>query len=301
MDIGFLGLTKEEVFTECVEVLAAEPQFGTILVQENLPDDGTPARSLNHLLRLNQIAMNTDASISAFSFMKDSVTDFGRAFRSDLGNIGVMQGVNDAIAAVSQVRRFTSRPTENKETPGVSPSEEARREHLAVIESVRARATGTSSETEAKGILEFYGVHIPREILVEDEAAMLAAAGELLYPIVLKGVSARVAHKSDLGLVKLGLADEQAAVTAYRELVAAAEAADAELTGVLVTPMYSGGLEVLLAAKFDVECGHVVTIGRGGVETELYGEIVTGMASTMSTQRAIQLLERTTLWKLFNA
>ncbi len=101
----------------------------------------------------------------------------------------------------------------------------------------------------------------------EDEAA--AAAAELGGPVVLKAQAAGLVHKTEAGAVKLGLHGEQEVREAYRDLAARFGAG---LTGVIVQPMLSGGVEVLAGVVQEPVFGPLVVFGLGGVATEVLGD-----------------------------
>ncbi|NYD54884.1 acetate--CoA ligase family protein [Microbacterium pseudoresistens] len=287
LDIGFLGLTRPEVFSRCVQILTEAPEFGTVLVQENLPDNARTPRSGGYLRRIEDIARKTDTSISAFSLLKESVTGYGAQFRRELRDVGVLQGVDDAIAALARER--ASRQPSAGQLAMTAPTKAA----VATIDQVSSRPDAVASEPEGKALLKEFGITVPPEFVAHSESELLAAAGAVGYPVVLKAVTAEVTHKSDLGLVELGIADERALVDAYARIAQASSRSHVALEGVLVTPMFSGGVELILGAKYDVEVGHVVMVGSGGLLTELHDDIVIGRAESMTTDRAEALLRRT--------
>jgi acyl-CoA synthetase (NDP forming) len=133
----------------------------------------------------------------------------------------------------------------------------------------------TLSEIESKAVLAAYGVPVTADRLVADPEAAVAAAAELGGPVVMKVASADIAHKSDLGLVRLGVDGPDAVAAAYRELTerAAAVAPDAAVDGVLVAPQVPGGVETVLGLTHDPVFGPVVMFGLGGVFTEVLGDV----------------------------
>ncbi|MFJ1826107.1 acetate--CoA ligase family protein, partial [Streptomyces sp. NPDC088178] len=90
------------------------------------------------------------------------------------------------------------------------------------------------SEHAAKQLLRAYGIRVPREQLVTSAAASVRAAGLVGYPVVMKASGARLAHKTELGLVKVGLTSASQVRDAYRELTDIARYEGIELDGILV-------------------------------------------------------------------
>lgn len=92
------------------------------------------------------------------------------------------------------------------------------------------------------------------------------------YPVALKVLSPDIAHKTEAGGVALNLADEQAVRGAYAQVTEAASRAqpDARIDGVLVQKMERGVAEIIVGATRDPVFGPVLTVGLGGVLTEIY-------------------------------
>lgn len=123
----------------------------------------------------------------------------------------------------------------------------------------------TLDEHASKRLLASYGVPVVEETVVGDAAEAAEAAAGLGFPVVVKALGGGIAHKSERGLVRLGLSDPAAVERAARELV---EEAGDELEGVLVQPMVSGRRELVAGLARDPGFGPVVMFGLGGVLTE---------------------------------
>jgi acyl-CoA synthetase (NDP forming) len=133
----------------------------------------------------------------------------------------------------------------------------------------------TLSEHEAKQVLASYGVPVNREILVTTEAEAAAAGTEIGFPVVMKIASADIVHKSDLGLVEVGVPDAETAAQTFRRFVdvAASAAPDAHVDGVVVAELVRGGVECIVGVHHDQVFGPVVMFGLGGVLTEILGDV----------------------------
>ncbi|MEU3504654.1 acetate--CoA ligase family protein [Streptomyces hundungensis] len=128
------------------------------------------------------------------------------------------------------------------------------------------------SEHAAKQLLRAYGIRVPREQLVTSAAAAVRAAGLVGYPVVMKASGARLAHKSELGLVKVGLTSASQIRDAYRELTDIARYEDVDLDGILVCQMVERGVEMVVGVTHDALFGPTVTVGLGGVLVEVLGD-----------------------------
>ena len=105
-----------------------------------------------------------------------------------------------------------------------------------------------------------------------DEAARIAET--FGFPVVLKGVSANLPHKTELGLVKLGIADARGARSAYEELrsVLLRQAAGDPRAAIFVQPMIEDGVQLLLGVRNDPQFGSITVVGLGGTLVEMMKE-----------------------------
>ncbi|MFE3408408.1 acetate--CoA ligase family protein [Streptomyces mirabilis] len=125
------------------------------------------------------------------------------------------------------------------------------------------------SEHAAKQLLRAYGIRVPREQLVTSAAAAVRAASLVGYPVVMKASGAQIAHKTELGLVKIGLTSASQVRDAYRELTEIARYEGISLDGVLVCQMVERGVEMVVGVTHDQLFGPTVTVGLGGVLVEV--------------------------------
>jgi succinyl-CoA synthetase beta subunit len=134
-----------------------------------------------------------------------------------------------------------------------------------------AGARRTIHEADAKRLLGARGLPVARERLVGSRAEAREAARALGYPVVLKVVSDDLPHKSEHGLVALGLADETALTRAWDVLEARVDrvARNVALAGFLIQEMVGDGVEVFAGIARDVDFGLTIAFGMGGVAIEL--------------------------------
>ena len=131
----------------------------------------------------------------------------------------------------------------------------------------------TINEYNSKQIVAKFGVPIPDERLVDTVDAAIAAAEAIGWPVVVKAVSDDMPHKTELGVLRLGIktpSDLRLAFAEIEQRVAAAR--PRSLRGYLVQPMVSGGVEVFAGLKRDAQWGMTLVFGVGGVLIELIRE-----------------------------
>ena len=128
------------------------------------------------------------------------------------------------------------------------------------------------NEADARGYVAAFGLPQARTKVAANADEAVAQAREAGYPVALKILSADIAHKTEVGGVALNLADDDAVRRAYGEVTRAAAAAQpgARIDGVMVQKMERGVAEIIVGATRDPVFGPVLTVGLGGVLTELY-------------------------------
>ncbi len=130
------------------------------------------------------------------------------------------------------------------------------------------------SEYTAKRALRERGLPVVPFELAESPGEALDAATGADGPVAMKVVSPDIVHKSDAGGVALGVADDDVEAT-YEELLAAAEsyAPEADIEGVLVSPMREGSVELIVGVVDDEQFGRVMMVGLGGVFVEVLEDV----------------------------
>jgi acetyltransferase len=142
----------------------------------------------------------------------------------------------------------------------------------AAIESARAAGRDVLSADEVRRLLEAYGFPLAPAREASTAAEAIAAAQELGYPVVLKAVSDRISHKSDVGGVRVDLRNADEVGAAQRELTARLRERDPQLR-VQVQKMVSGGREVILGMSHDPQFGPLIMFGLGGVFVEVMRDV----------------------------
>ncbi|MEM4401166.1 MAG: acetate--CoA ligase family protein [Candidatus Caldarchaeum sp.] len=123
-------------------------------------------------------------------------------------------------------------------------------------------------------LLERYGLETAGEKVVFDEAEAVEAAERIGFPVVMKVASYRLPHKTDVGGVVVGVDTAEAVVKTFERLSSLAHRLGVGDEGVVVQETVKG-VELLLGAKTDRVFGPVVTVGVGGVFTELVRDFIT--------------------------
>ena len=151
------------------------------------------------------------------------------------------------------------------------------------------------TEIETKAILASYGIPVNPTVAADSAAAAVQAARNLGFPVVLKINSPQITHKSDVGGVRVGLADEAEVKMAFAEMTDSikAKVPEARILGVTVQPLASHvDFELIVGAKRDPGFGPLILFGLGGVYTEVLHDTAIELPP-LNHMLALRLIQRT--------
>jgi acyl-CoA synthetase (NDP forming) len=267
LDVTGAAIIDPGLFTRAVAAMSADPSVGVVAVVNSLPwaSDGRPY--LGQLL-VDAIGAGIAAAPGPVVYVNQvlqPVTAYTREVMAKGGVPYVLPGLRQAVVALRNVAWWSDATRHAGGAPAAGP--------VPVVAAGRRR--GAWSEAEARALLAEAGLPVVPGGLVTsaEEAAKLAA--ELGAPVALKIVSPDIAHKSDIGGVRLGVTGDESVRRAYAEVAAAAEAVPgARVDGVLVSPMRAGGVELLVGVVRDPLWGPMLAVAAGGIFVEVLGDSV---------------------------
>ena len=141
---------------------------------------------------------------------------------------------------------------------------------MDIIEKAIKEGRTTLSEHESKAVLRAYNIPVTREMEVGDEKSLLKAVRDLGFPIVLKGSSPDLSHKTEHGMVRIDIRDEQEATAAFHEIM---DKLKGDGGRVLVQEMVKGERELVVGLTYDDRFGPCVMFGLGGIFTEILKDV----------------------------
>jgi acyl-CoA synthetase (NDP forming) len=199
------------------------------------------------------------------SLASNDVTATGRAFLERTGVPFISGGIRIVIPALGKLMDWTERYRAHQAKGSEAPAEAPR----AI--PVDATALGSWSEHQARTFLEQHDIPVIPATLATSAEQAVDAAYELGFPVALKIASPDIVHKSDIGGVKLDLQNEDAVRTAFMQVMSSAHAVTPapRIGGILVSPMRSGGVELLVGVTHDATWGQVLAVGIGGIWVEI--------------------------------
>jgi acyl-CoA synthetase (NDP forming) len=135
---------------------------------------------------------------------------------------------------------------------------------------VLSAATTMLNEADSLALLAARGIPVVPHRLCRSRAEAMAAFEAIGGPVVVKGCSADIAHKSELGLVKLGVGTREEAGEVWAQMEAIIRKHGARFDGVIIAAMAGGRREIMVGAHRDPVFGPVVAVGDGGKYVEIF-------------------------------
>jgi acetyltransferase len=171
----------------------------------------------------------------------------------------------------------------------------------AIFERARARGDALLPADDTRALLIAFGLPVPQSIAAASRDAAVAAAREIGFPAVIKLHSPDIAHKSDVGGVRLNLQNEEMVASAFDDMLRHVRALrpQARIEGVVVQPMlrYAHAREVLVGVSTDAVFGPVISFGAGGVSVEAVRDTAVALPP-LNAMLARELMARTRVHRL---
>ena len=256
LDVWGTGRDTEPLFAECLSALAADPAVAAValavdLVPEFDGDESYPRAVL-------AAAERTAKPVAVLAGLAAAV-DPAAAARLRAAGVPVLEGTRTGLLALRHLLDHADPPPP---PPAPEPSGDTARRWQETL----ARHPGGLGGAVLFDLLRDYGIPAVRTLPAATRAAALAAAAQIGYPVVLKTDQPGIAHKSDVGGVRLGLGDPGAAGAAYDDLAARLG------PRVLVCQTAPAGPELALGIVRDAALGPLLVISAGGVLIEILSE-----------------------------
>ncbi|MDR7421495.1 MAG: acetate--CoA ligase family protein [Armatimonadota bacterium] len=291
---------QDGVYGPVLSAVAADPGVAVLAIYQLTRNINLGAaeprthRSVALAAEVVAAARATDKPVVAFTSTGGGTPDPDVLAVLAGGGVPLLYGVEAALRAVHSLVEYAGlargvRPLE----PG--PPSPARAGVQPLID--RLTAAGALSEYDGKRLLRAYGIPVPAGGLATTAEVAVDLARDAGYPVAMKAVSPRLAHKTELGLVRLALADAEAVGTAFAGLWrAAAKHLGADPEGILVERMVAPTAEVIVGARASV-FGPVVVFGAGGVLAEILGDAALRLAP-VSEDDAQRMIDETRIGRV---
>ena len=296
--VDIIGDADAERYIQAVEVVSQDPAADgllAILTPQAMTDPTQTAERLKSHARLGGKPLLA-------SWMGGSSVQAGESILAS-ANIPTFAYPDSAARAFLYMWKFSYNLRALYETPHPpAVSEETLQQQAsaaAIIATARAAGRTILTERESKQVLACYGLPIVPTFEARNEDDAVTQARELGFPVVLKVLSETITHKTDVGGVRLNLADDSAVRAAYRAIQdsVARKAGPQHFLGVTVQPMIPHqGYELIVGSSFDDQFGPVLLFGAGGEMVEVFQDRALGLPA-LNTTLARRMMEQTQVFK----
>lgn len=297
LDLTWAGLYDPDVARRCVESMGREDDVGLMVLLQDTPRGLGTQQATRYANLLKAVAAGAkDAGIPAVAvsnLSSDQHPVYAEA--AEATGIPCLRGTKEGIRAITEVLSWHAemQSAAGAAAKSFTRSEEACNAAAAALAS--ARPERVLAEHEAKAVMAAYGIPVGREHLAGTPDEAVAAADRIGYPVVVKGMAVGVAHKSELGLVRLNLRTPEEVTAAATQLIEQmANVAAGAVLGLLVQEMVQPMVEMLVGARLDPDFGPVIVIGGGGLQVELFSDVSVRLAPVSDAEAEAMLAETRT-------
>ncbi|MDI1240002.1 MAG: acetate--CoA ligase family protein [Polaromonas sp.] len=267
LDMTGGAINDPRLLTRALDTVMADPGVALTVCIADVPtglnDDWTP-HFVSSVHEIGRATTGAKRPVVVISHTMKYVSDQARALAAEAAVPYLAAGADLGMKAVRHA---------------LSWSAQYARSRAVAFPQGNAVATATAehphSEWESLRYLAGFEVPVVPAVLATSADAAIAAAQASGGPVVLKIASPDIAHKTEVGGVKLNLSGPDAVAEAYRAITTsvAAAAPAARIDGVLVVPMRRQGVELFVGVRRDPEWGHVLALGLGGVWIEALKDV----------------------------
>lgn len=284
--IDILGDAGPERYARSLEVLLEDPNVRAI-VAILTPQAMTSPTETAHLI--TEAAAGSQVTVLGCFMGRDSVSEAWAVLRD--GGIPNYPFPERAAATLAEMMEYGVARSRVHAEPDVT-GDGTDRVRTAVAEARDAGLTFLTEQRAAECV-EAYGLTVPRGSVASDLDAARSVASEVGYPVALKIASPDILHKSDIGGIRLGIADEDELAEAYDAVLGRARsyAPDALIDGVLVQEMVPSGREVIIGVDRDSQFGPLLMLGLGGVFVEVMKDVAFRLAPVTPAEARSMLEE----------
>jgi len=267
LDTTGVIVDQPDLLAACIDAVAGQGGYDALLINSDAPRDAgpNPAAAERRLALLAEAmraapvfgALASSSALDPSPYSRDVMARHGLHFSAGL-ELGV-RALHHAIGYGQARARPRPRARAGERTPP----------------PVLDGWAGIVPELQAKRLLAEYGIHAPEERLAESAEEAAAIATDIGFPVVLKVQSPDIAHRSDVGGVRLDVRSADEVPRAWDEVLEAVRShrPDARVDGLLVARQVEAVVELIAGVKRDDLFGPVVVAGAGGIFVEVLADV----------------------------
>jgi len=259
------GFANSDSFPEIMAYMSEQPHIGTLVVASAGADP-----------QAEQVIAQRDKSDRGLAFLwtgtRSATSGLPKLKAAQIPVFYVPDKLAFGVRALLNYHQWRDR----RQAAGFGRAAAMTPSQEQVTAALAGRGRVAFSEHESKELIAAWGIPITREATAASADAAVAAAETIGYPVALKVDSPDILHKTEAGVIRLGLTDAAQVKAAYADIMynaAQAAPAGAAINGALVQEMVSGGVEVIIGVSYDAQLGPTLLFGVGGVMVEVYNDV----------------------------
>lgn len=168
---------------------------------------------------------------------------------------------------------------------------------MDILDKALKEGRETLSEYESKIVLASYHIPVTREIIIQKSDDIISATHEIGYPVVMKGCSPEITHKTEKGLIQTDIRDDREALDAFNNIMAGM---NGNHGSILVQEMIKGKRELVIGLIRDPQFGPCVMFGLGGIFTEILKDVSFRLAP-LEKRDTLEMMDEIKAHKILDA
>jgi acyl-CoA synthetase (NDP forming) len=267
-------LKSFEMYGNCIRAFAEDPGYGILVVPMLSAQRPTTTERARYICEFATSLKKTICLV----WLNEWLQGPGSETYEASAEVPMFRSMDRCMAAI---RRWLDY---HRNREGLLHNEVVRVAPTAAVDAARLLLDGAEdrvlSESRAKKVLGAYGVAVAGEGMAQDVEQAVTIAADIGYPVVMKADSPDIPHKTEAGVVKLGLRTEADVRRSHAEITAALRLLPVapRLNGISVQQMVGGRVEMMVGATVDPHFGPMVTCGFGGIQVEVLKDVCTRLA-----------------------
>jgi acetyltransferase len=292
--VDVLGDATSDMYGKAMDIVIECPEVDSMIVvltPQKMTDEDNVAK------KIIELSKKYNKPIFACFMGAGSITKGVALLRENkIPQYGVPERAAKAMLEMVRYANYRKRSARKVETFDVDKKKVA-----DIIAAYRAKGMNEIGEIDAKEIMRAYKFNVPAGKLAKTAEEAGKFADEMGYPVVMKISSPDILHKSDSGGVKVGLADRDATVKGFEEMLTTVKqrVPNAKIDGVLLEKMIGSkdDREVIVGMNKDPQFGQMIMFGLGGIFVEVLKDVCFGLAP-LTADEAMRMIQSTKSYKL---
>ena len=279
------GFANSESFPQIMDLMIGEPEVGTLVVASSGGDDQAEQVIAQRNQGLAKPPGQQKGLVFLWTGSRRATAGLDKLKQAEVPVFYTPNRLATGLRSYLSYYNWRDR-NENEGFPQAPAMDSAQQGWLS--QSSPSGSPQALAEHASKQLIAAWGVPITREALATSAAEAVAAAQGLGYPVAIKLDSPDVLHKTEAGVIRLGLKTDQDVQEAYLEIMSTAEKLvgtgvipsgpslrkeGIAINGVLVQEMVTGAVEVIVGISYDPQLGPALLFGTGGVMVEVYNDV----------------------------